>query len=66
MNKKQLSLSVVGALALMGALAQQPAMAQSCEDDDDGCPVAAIPEPGSLALWGIGLAGLGLLRRRKK
>lgn len=66
MNKKQLSLSVVGALALMGALAQQPAMAQCIDDDECLPPTAAIPEPGSLALWGIGLAGLGLLRRRKK
>ncbi len=28
--------------------------------------VTAIPEPGTLALFGIGLAGLGVMRRRRK
>jgi len=29
-------------------------------------PNTAVPEPGTLALFGIGLAGMGLMRRRKK
>ena len=32
----------------------------------DGLIVEQVPEPGTLALLGIGLFGMGLARRRKK
>ena len=35
----------------------------TCFDYDLSTPV---PEPGTLALFGIGLAGIGLMRRRRK
>jgi hypothetical protein len=38
----------------------------NCVSFSQGTPVTSVPEPGTLALMGIGLAGAALARRRKK
>lgn len=37
-----------------------------CRPDDPSCNPPELPEPGTLALLGLGLVGLGMARRRKK
>lgn len=34
--------------------------------DGLGLRAASVPEPATLSLFGLGLAGIGFLRRRKK
>jgi len=48
---------------LLAALGVRPDDPDDPGDDD---PPTTVPEPGTLALFGIGLIGMGLMRRRRK
>jgi len=54
-----------GALAWMGATPMAVGGAPLAPTDTTTFKVTAVPEPASLALLGIGIAGLGFMRRRK-
>jgi hypothetical protein len=44
---------------------KQPRVSGLCELVDGGCTTIPVPEPTTLALFGTGLLGLGVLRRKR-
>ena len=48
---------------MVGAFCTHPAC---CSDRIVGGTVSSVPEPATLALLGLGLAGVGFMSRRKK